>query len=450
MGLLLQQAVQIARKERSSVDVVAAAIEAAEKLQPALNAFTGIYGDEALAAAREADAAPDEDRGPLHGVPVALKDLYDVAGHVTSGCSRPYLDSPPAVEDSPHVAALRRHGAIVIGKTNMHELAFGATNTNSCFGPAYNPWDTERMPGGSSGGSGAVVAARIVGAALGSDTGGSIRMPASFCGVTGLKTTWGRLPLHGLMPMTPSFDTAGVIATDAADARAVFAALERRPVRTTDETTPRHRIGIARDPWLDAVDPAVAASVEDAGAVFRRAGNEVRDVDVPWIESASHAWYGVALAEFTRAYPTLNERRDELDPAIAMILDAAVGITAEQEREARDGIVVARAAFDAAMSDLDILVIAATPFPAPRHVDQTVEVNGTELMVHLGGPSRFTHAVNVVAAPALAVPSGAGANGLPLGIQLVGRRGSEELLLTAGEAYQRETDWHTRVPPLHA
>ncbi|MFY9588190.1 MAG: amidase [Actinomycetota bacterium] len=447
MGLLLQQAAQIARKERSSVEVVTAAIEAAEKLQPTLNAFTGIYGDEALAAAREADGAPDEDRGPLHGVPVAVKDLYDVSGHVSSGCSRAYLDAQPAAEDSPHVAALRRDGAIVIGKTNMHELAFGGTTSVSCYGPANNPWDPARMTGGSSGGSGGAVGARIVGAALASDTGGSIRMPSSFCGATGLKTTWARLPLHGMMPMSPSLDTAGVIATDVADARAIFASLERR--LPSAKTAGRYRIGIARDPFLDAVDPEVAAALDRAASDLTGVG-EIRDVPVPWIEATHNAWLYVALAEFAREYRALVERQEDLDPSIAVILNAGLAVTAEDERASWDAFAAARAAFAETMGDLDALLLAATPHPAPRHEDQMVAVTGTELPVHLGGVARFAEPINVIAAPAVVMPSGFSSSGLPLGIQLVGRRGSEELLLDLGEAYQRATDWHSRLPALHA
>ena len=449
MGLLRTHADQIARKQRSSVEVVSAAIEAAEKLQPTLNAFTGIYADEALNAAREADDAPAEERGPLHGVPVAVKDLYDVAGHVTSGCSRAFLEAPPAIADAPHVAALKRDGAIVIGKTNMHELAFGGTNTESCYGPANNPWDPERMTGGSSGGSGAVVASRIVGAALASDTGGSIRMPSSFCGATGLKTTWARLPLHGMMPMSPSLDTAGVIATDAADALTAFASLERRRGQWMSAASPRYRIGVARDPFLDAVDPEVAASVEEAAA-FLRHDHEVREVGVPWIEDAHNAWLSIALAEFAREYRALVDRVDELDPSIAVILNAGLAITAEQERDSLESVVAARAAFEQTMAGLDALLLAATPHPAPRHEDQMVAVAGTELPVHLGGVARFAEPINVVAAPAVVLPSGFSSNGLPLGIQFVGRRGSEEMLLALSEAYQRDTDWHTRVPPVHA
>ena len=448
MGLLSDQRDAIARGDRNSVELVADAITAAEKLQPELNAFTEIYAEEALARARDLDATPAERRGPLHGVPVAVKDLYDVSGHVTSGCSRGYLDSPPALQDAPAVASLLRAGAVVIGKTNMHELAFGATNTISCYGRANNPWDTDRVPGGSSGGSGAAVAARVVGMALGTDSGGSIRIPSSFTGASGLKTTWGMLPLYGMVLMAPSLDTVGPIATDAIDLALTFHVLSGFPLPSG--SAPPFRVGIARDPYFDAVDPEVAAATEEIARALAARGPALRDVSLPWAEEADDAWLTIALAEFGREHRALMDRSEDLDPTTYVILSAGTAVTPEDERRARERTVVARAAFEEAMREIDVLLIAATPFPAPRHDDQTVSVGGTELPVHLGGPSHFTRPISVVTAPAVALPVGYSSEGLPLGVQLVGRRGSEMSLLQAGIAYQVETDWHTRVPPVHA
>jgi aspartyl-tRNA(Asn)/glutamyl-tRNA(Gln) amidotransferase subunit A len=254
-----------------------------------------------------------------------------------------------------------------------------------------------------------------------------------------------------MMPMSPSFDTAGVIASDAPDARLVFELMAgERPHANTFDPLDGVRIGIARDPFLDAVDPAVAASVERAAAEVRGRVVDVRDVPVPWIEDAHNAWLAIALAEFSREYRSLIDRVDELDPSIAMIFNAGLDISAEVERDSLEAMVVARGAFERTMSDVDVLLLAATPHPAPHHEDQMIAVATTELAVHLGGPSRFAQPVNVVAAPAIVLPSGFSSAELPLGIQFVGRRGSEELLLALGSAYQAETDWHTRVPPLHA
>jgi aspartyl-tRNA(Asn)/glutamyl-tRNA(Gln) amidotransferase subunit A len=450
MGLLTDQARAIASGERSSVDTVEAAIETAERLQPHLNAFTGIYREEALAEAREADAAFGDRTGALHGVPVAVKDLYDVAGKVTSGCSQPFLDSPPAFADAPEVAALRKAGAIVIGKTNMHELAFGATNTSSCYGPANNPWDPERIPGGSSGGSGAAVGARIVGLALGSDTGGSIRMPAAFCGATGLKTTWGLLPVAGLMPMAPSFDTAGPIANDAADIALAFDVLTGSDPLQLPPVHGALRIGVARGSYFDVVTDEVGAAFDELAAHLSKSGSSVTDAELPYMESAHEAWLPVALAEFARAYRGLEARSGELDPTIAITLAAAIGLPAEDERRGWEAIVEARRLFASTMESYDVLLLPATPFTAPRHTDQLVTVSGVDLAIHLGGPSRYTRPISTLPSAVLVVPIGAGEGGLPIGAQLVGKARSERLLIALGEAIQRDTDWHLRVPPLHA
>src|SRR5258708_24155593 len=210
MDTLISTAAAVAERAVSPVELVDAAIAAAAKLQDSCNAFTQMMFDEARERAVQlADLDPI---GPLHGVPIAVKDLYDVAGYQTTGCCAAYLDRPPAVEDSAVATRLRGAGAIFIGKTNQHELACGATSQVSCFGPVLNPHDPTRIPGGSSGGSAAAVAARVVIMAMGSDTGGSIREPAAMCGVTGLKPTHGSVSLRGAMPMIPAFDSGGPLA----------------------------------------------------------------------------------------------------------------------------------------------------------------------------------------------------------------------------------------------
>lgn len=451
MGLLADTAAAIAAGEQTSKRAVAVALETADRLQPVLNAFTVLLHDEAVVAAEEADRAARSGAAkerPLLGVPVAVKDLYDVTGTVTSGCSEPYRSNPPATDDAHAVAALRRAGAIVVGKTNMHELAFGATNTVSCFGRANNPWDPERMPGGSSGGSAAAVGARIVGAALGSDTGGSIRIPSSFCGVTGLKVTGGLLPLDGVLPMSPSLDTPGAIGSDAIDVAIVHGVLAGRPVRLrpADPIDGLRTIGVPTDHFFDAVDPEVERAVRAAAEVFASDGVDVTPVPAPWAADADDAWLILALAEFGRAHAALMERIDELDPAIQITLRAGVAVSADDERAARDRVTAARNAFASTMSRVDLLLTPATPFPAARHDDTTVTIGDVELPVHVGGQSHFTRPVSSIGAPALAAPSGFSANGLPLGMQLVGRPGAEDLLLAAGARFQHLTGWHRRTP----
>lgn len=451
MGLLADLAAAIAAGEQTSEQAVGSALSAADRLQPILNGFTVLLPDEAVTASKEADrAARSGAKGrPLLGVPVAVKDLYDVTGTVTSGCSRPYLSNPPAITDAYAVAALRRAGAIVIGKTNMHELAFGASNTVSCFGPANNPWDHERMPGGSSGGSAAVVAARIVGAALGSDTGGSIRIPSSFCGTTGLKVTGGLLSLDGVLPMSPSLDTPGGIASDAIDLALVHGVLSGEPVplRPAKPLERLRRIGIPTDHFFQPIDPEVETAVRAALDVFAADGIEIREVPAPWASEADDAWLLLALAEFGRAHAPLLDRLDELDPAIQITLLAGAAVTAEDERAVRDRATAARNAFASTMADVQMLVTPTTPFAAPRHDEATITVGGVELNVQLGAQSHLTRPISTIGAPAASVPCGVTSSGLPIGMQLVGRMGDEHLLLRAAARYQNETGWHRRLAP---
>jgi aspartyl-tRNA(Asn)/glutamyl-tRNA(Gln) amidotransferase subunit A len=455
VGLLREQAAAISAGERSSEELVAAALKAAESLQPVLNAFTMLFADEALARARAVDAErrtsqPDE---ALRGVPVAVKDLYDVAGAVTSGCCRAYMSRRPAGADAPAVEALRRAGAIVIGKTNMHELAFGATNAVSSYGRTNNPWDPERMTGGSSGGSAAAVGARIVALALGSDTGGSIRIPSSFCGTSGLKTTAGLLPLDGVLPMSPSLDTVGPIAVDANDlalACSVLAGESSAPGDVSALAGVR-RIGFASDAAFSQVDSEVGAAVRAAAEVIARAsGADLVECATPWFEDAHHAWLDVALAEFVREHAALLDRSDDVDPTIFLILSAGASITAEREAKARSLAAVARARFTEDMRPLDAIVLPATPFTAPRHEDRSAEAGGVELPVHLGGPSHFTRAVSTIGAPSVAIPCGFSEAGLPIGLQLVGPYRAERRLLGLAARYQLETGWHARGPKVLA
>lgn len=451
MGLLADTAAAIAAGEQTSKAAVASALSAADRLQPVLNAFTVLLHEEATAAAEVADraarggAAKDH---PLLGVPVAVKDLYDVVGTVTSGCSKPYLSNAPATTDAPAVAALRRAGAIVIGKTNMHELAFGGTTSVSCFGPVNNPWNPVCIPGGSSGGSAAAVSSRIVGAALGSDTGGSIRIPSSFSGATGLKVTAGLLPLDGVLPMSPSLDTAGAIASDAIDLAVVHGllsgdAIVLRPDARIEGVTV---IGVPDDDFFDLVVPEVREAVLAATQVFATDGIEIRTIPAPWASQAYEAWLVLALAEFGRAHAALIDAVDELEPSTQIILRAAVGISAEDERTARDRATAGRSGFAATMSEVQLVATPTTPFAAVPHTAETVSLAGNDLPVPIG-TSYFTRMVNTIGAPAISVPCGATEDGLPIGLQLIGRPGAEHLLLNAAARYQNETGWHRRVPP---
>ena len=448
MGLLAEQAAAIAGRERSSVELVTEAVTAAEKLQPVLNAFTEIYADEAIAAAREADAR--EPTGSLHGVPVAVKDLFDVAGRVTTAGSGALRDSPPASSDAPAVRALRDAGAVIIGKTNMHELAFGGTTSVSYYGPANNPWDPERAPGGSSGGSAAAVAARVVGLALGTDTGGSVRIPSAFCGTTGLKTTWGLLSTAGVVPMTPTLDSVGPIASDALDDQIGFEILTGDHRSRLDDASVRGlRVGVARGAPFDNVHDEVATAMSAAEERVASLGARMSDAELPWFDLAYEAWIPISIAEFGREHRALQQRLDDLDPTTQIILQAGIGLPGEDEHRARELAVQARAGFAETMREFDVLLLPTIAFTAPRHTDEVTTVGSIELPTPIF-ISRLTRSINVLPAAALSFPIGFGPTGLPISAQLVGARGSEHRLLAAGVAFQRETDWHLRVPPVHA
>jgi aspartyl-tRNA(Asn)/glutamyl-tRNA(Gln) amidotransferase subunit A len=446
MGALVEDARAVARREVSSRELVEAALRAADRLQPTLNAFTMLFEEHSLLDAASADDAPA--RGPLHGVPVAVKDAYDVAGAVTSACCRAY-SGRVADRDSGAVAALRRAGAIVIGKTNMHELAFGDTTAVSSYGRANNPWDPERVPGGSSGGSGAAVAARIVPLALAEDTGGSIRTPAAVCGVTGLKPTFGVVPTDGIVPLSPSLDTAGPITVDADDVALAFAALAPF-VSDERETLDGVRIGIPEGYYFRVVDEEVESLVRSAGEELSRCGAKISSIDIEGLDSANDHWIKVALFEFAREHGALLDRLGEVDPTIGALLQMSARIPESDYSNALEGAKRFASQFESAFREVDVLLAPATPIPAPRHDQDMIAVRGTELSTRAGALSMQAFPASLAGVPALVAPCGFAKEGLPIGMQLIGPRDGEPLLIAVAHVYQRETDWHTRVPPISA
>jgi aspartyl-tRNA(Asn)/glutamyl-tRNA(Gln) amidotransferase subunit A len=448
---LTEQAGAIARRDVSSVELVERAIAEAERVQPVLNAFTHILGDDALARAKELDAATER-VGPLHGVPIAVKDLYDVAGLTTTGCCAAYEDRAAAAEDSVVVSKLRAAGAIVVAKTNQHELACGATTLVSSYGPCLNPWDTARIVGGSSGGSGAAVASGVVAMAMGSDTGGSIRIPSSFCGVTGLKPTHGSVSLRGAMPMCPSLDTAGPLARSAEDCALVHSIIagyddgylwsrSGEPI-SSPASLGGLRLGIPRS-YLELVHTETKAGVEHAAKVLESLGMSIVEVDGPDISKA-FGTFATRLAEVAHCYRDLWDD-DRITPNLAAYIAVGRNLSAPDAFGGRELELEVRREFAAALGAADVLLAPTTVFPAPRIDDTEIVVEGGTVDVHGGGCARDTLPVNVAGLPALALPVGFSSAGTPLGGQLIGREWSEAQLCTIGAAYQRSTDWHLRV-----
>jgi aspartyl-tRNA(Asn)/glutamyl-tRNA(Gln) amidotransferase subunit A len=450
---LTEQARAIASGGTTSTALVEQALAEAERVQPILNAFTHVLADEAISRAKELDARSSP-VGPLHGVPIAVKDLYDVAGLTTTGCCAAYEERTPANEDSVVVHRLRAAGAVVVAKTNQHELACGATTLISSKGPCLNPWDTARIPGGSSGGSGAAVAAGVVAMAMGSDTGGSIRIPSSFCGTTGLKPTHGSVSLRGAMPMCPSLDTAGPLARSAEDCALVHSVIvgydagylwSRSGTYDPPSDADAIRVGIPRS-YFELIDTEVRVAVEQAAKALESLGMTIVEVQGPDIAQA-FGTFGTRLAEVAHCYRDLWES-DSISPNLAGLIAIGRQLSAADAFGGRELELLVRREFAEAFEDADVLLAPTTVFPAPRIDDTEIEVEGGKLDVHGGGCARLTMPVNVAGLPALALPIGFSTAGTPIGGQLIGNPWSEPFLCSIGASYQRETDWHTRIAPV--
>ena len=426
----------------SVIERVEAALGAVDETQPGLNAFTHVMADEALGFAQELDGR--EPNGPLHGVPVAVKDLFDIAGAPTTGGCAAYAGRT-AAGDSDVVAALRAAGAVVVAKTNQHELGAGATGLVSAHGPTWNPWGEGRIAGGSSSGSAAAVAAGVVPLAIGSDTGGSIRIPASFCGITGLKPTHGRVSLRGAMPLSPGYDTAGPMARTAAECTVAFAVLSGgglvpgRPVRGVFGL----RVGLPA-PFFGLVHPETRAATEEAAIVLEQLGAVVETLDGPGIDEG---WLG-----FRHVWADLAHLHAEIvgdgrvSPDVASLMKVGVHLTGTDYAASLARARAVRSDFEDAFRLVDALLVPCTPYPAPRAGDEMVEVEGGTLDVHRGSPSRLTVPVNEAGLPAVAFPVGLSGDGLPLGAQLIGRPYDDETLLGVVEAFQIATRHHEHRP----
>jgi Asp-tRNA(Asn)/Glu-tRNA(Gln) amidotransferase A subunit family amidase len=449
---LVEQAKAVADGSVSPTELVRVALEGIERVEPATNAFTHVRPDDAYDRAAELEGR--EPSGPLFGVPVAIKELYDIAGLRTTGCCAAFEDRM-ATAHSAVVERLREAGAIVIAKTNQHEMACGATNLLSSFGPTRNPWDTRRITGGSSGGSAAAVAAGVVAMAMGSDTGGSVRIPSSFCGVTGLKTTHGAVSLRGAMPLVPSLDTAGPLAASAADCALVFNVLcgfdpadpwSAEPHPIAERPLRGARIGILQR-FMAWAHPETIAGVTACAGELESLGAIVEEIDGPDPDEAWEAVGPVFVTEFASCYPDLGDD-ERAHPEVRALIAAGASIPGTVYAQGLRACRVFGRRFEAALADADVLLAPSTPYPAPRADATEVRLDGKTLDVHSGGPAHLTMPVNVAGLPAVAFPVGFSAEGLPLGAQLIGPAWSEPQLCAMVDAYQEATVWHLRQPQL--
>jgi aspartyl-tRNA(Asn)/glutamyl-tRNA(Gln) amidotransferase subunit A len=420
-----------------------------------LNCFITVMRAEALAQARVLDEEQRAGnlRSPLHGIPIALKDNIDTAGIRTTAASAVYDDRVPDA-DAEVTRRLKAAGAVLIGKTNLHEFAMGGTSATSYFGPVRNPWALDRNSGGSSGGSAAAVAADLCFGALGTDTGGSIRTPASFCGVVGIKPTYGLVSIRGIIPLTVSLDHCGPLVRrveDAAILLNVLAGYDKLDIASVEHPKEDYvagmkqpvsglRLGIPRAPYFDLVDPEIGKAVEDAIAILTKMTKGAKDVSLPpvrdiGLNAESYAYHEELYTRAAGRYqiPTRNSLKN-----------GANAKAAEYVRS-RWKLELLRRTIDDAFTDFD-LVVLPTRRRTPRKIDDAIkrEQSDKPRNPELENTGQF----DVYGIPAITVPCGFTSGGLPVGLMIAGPRFSEARVLALASAYERATEWHTRKPPL--
>jgi aspartyl-tRNA(Asn)/glutamyl-tRNA(Gln) amidotransferase subunit A len=415
----------------TSADVTAECLKNIDAGQATLNAFIRVMADEARLAAAEADRelAAGIDRGPLHGVPISVKDLFDVAGTGTTAASR-VRDGHVAAVDAPAIALMRRAGAILVGKTNLHEFAFGTTNEDSAFGPARNPHDPSRSPGGSSGGSAASVAAGMALATLGTDTGGSIRIPAAACGLVGLKPAYGELSADGVVPLSRTLDHIGPLALTVTDAHHLYGALAGQSPSAPLAATPLPglRAGILRPYFCDLLDDDVRAAFESALERIGRAGLRSETTAIRNAADISTIYLHLVLGDAAAYHAaTLESMPDRYTPAVRQRLEMGRHVLAEDYVRALNGRELLRRQVDAALSVFDVLLLPTLPIVAPPVGAAMVRVGTGEEPVR-NVMLRLTQLFNLTGHPAITLPCQAPGS-LPVGLQIVGRRGGTRTLL---------------------
>ena len=449
-------------KDISPLELTDAYLKRIEQLNPRINAYLTVTAEHAREDARRAgdELVNGKSRGPLHGIPIAHKDLYETAGIRTTGGAKIHANHVP-VDDCTVARKLRDAGTVLLGKLNTHEYAYGVTTNNPHFGPTRNPWDLERIPGGSSGGSGAAIAAGLAIATTGTDTGGSIRMPASVCGVVGLKPTYGRVSKAGVLPLSYRFDHAGPITRTVEDAALMLNAMAgydpadpttaRLPVG--DATADLHagvrglRIGVPRGYFFDHLEDGIAEAIEAALAEFRRLGAQVRDVELPGVDAGVGGVFGFVLAEAQEIHArSLRTRMQDFGPDLQALLRGVAPPTT--------ALMLGLRACDAltagmrnVLGSVDVLVTPTTPIAAALIGQNTANYGSIESDV-LSAMIRCTAPFNATHLPALSLPCGFTRNGLPIGLQIAGRPFDETMVVRFGHAYEQATDWHLRKPLL--
>jgi aspartyl-tRNA(Asn)/glutamyl-tRNA(Gln) amidotransferase subunit A len=453
----------IADKKFSSREVTESCLKRIAQWQPKLNAFMAVEAEEALKAADAADAAlaKGDAKGVLHGVPLAHKDMYYDKGKVVT-CGSKIRRDYVATTTSTALQRLKDAGTVRLGSLQMVEFAYGPTGHNPHYGAVRNPWNVDHITGGSSSGSGSAVGARLTFAALGSDTGGSIRMPAHFCGVSGLKTTVGRVSRAGAMPLSWSLDTVGPLAQTVEDCGLLvglmagadpldptashlpvpdYVAAAKQPVKGL-------KIGVPTAFYVDDLDPDVARALDEALAVLKKEGAEIVKVELPDQRQLTAACQFVLAVEAAALHKRwMIERPQDYGAQVLMRLQNGLAIPAVSYLDAMRWRGPALAAYLAAVEGTDAVIAPVAPMPAPTIAESDVG-NSLDAEAVIQRVTRFTRPINYLGLPSLSIPAGFTKTGLPVGLQIVGRSFDEAGIVRVGAAFQRATDFHQRVPKL--
>jgi aspartyl-tRNA(Asn)/glutamyl-tRNA(Gln) amidotransferase subunit A len=453
-ALTLKEASQLLRRKAASpVDLTQACLKRIEIHNPALSAFITVTSEQALKTAREMESElrRGNRRGPLHGIPIGLKDNIDTAGIRTTAASELFKDRVP-LEDAEVVRRLKDAGAVILGKLNLHEFAYGGTSDVTYFGAVHNPWALDHIAGGSSGGSAAAVAADLCFGALGTDTAGSVRIPASYCGVVGFKPTYGRVSLRGVIPLSWTLDHCGPICKNVEDAALMLQAIagyDHLDPATVDVSVPDYsrafkldisklRLGVPRSPFFENLDGEVAKAVEAAIGVLRKITNQVTEPTVPptfplllpITGPEAYAYHAKSIVESPDRYQQFTRER---------IIQFAADIKAPAYADALRQAHVLRREIKKVFSTVDLLITPTMPRPA-----ETLANSKSFDPIGLQNTSPF----DIFGLPTISVPCGFTNTGLPIGLQISGAPFAESTVLALANAYERETEWHNKHPKL--
>ena len=455
-----------AKRKISSVELTGLFLRRIDRRNPSLNAFLAVTAETALASARRADRklrnrGSQSENFPLLGIPITIKDNIWTRGIRSTAGSKILSDFVPA-KDSTAARKLARAGVVLLGKTNLNEFAYGITGGNAHYGPAHNPWALDRISGGSSSGSAVAIAAGLCAASVGTDTGGSIRVPSAFCGTVGLKPTFGRVSVFGTMPLSPSFDHVGPIARSVADAAILLGVIAGRdPLDPTSSPRPvenyraalrkplrKFRLGRPREHYWEKLDPEVRRIAEAAARDMEKRGAAVSEVSLPHLKESLDAATDISLAEALHVHQAAGyfpARAAEYGEEVRQRIDAGAKVPAIRYLAGFDVRKRLLAEFDAAFQNVDAILAPTLPVPAPLIGAESVRIDGEEVGAR---PAIVGHSrpANFTGLPAISVPCGFTRDGLPVGLQLIGRAFDESTLLRIAYSYEQANDWRSRHP----